>query len=211
MVLTFPLGANGYRSHRPLDEPSRRPLVQPALAADNWGGWTLVGLVRAASSPFSPVSRIRSRQEGTFTMEIRCETLNLVRFATELREIVLAIQEQAEGDLSVMYGWACTDDEKNQWEWIRIPASGLSDFIAASVQKGIYEQGCADLLIEVPSLAVEVTLCHETDIHIKGKANNFLEHFRLRWLRQGIKVCPRTGVDAEWQDASLNVTEPPSR
>jgi hypothetical protein len=82
-----------------------------------------------------------------------------------------------------------------------MPASGLPDFITTSIQKGIYNQGGADLYIEIPSLAVEVTLCHESDIHFKGEKNDFLEHFRLRWLRQGIKVWSRAAAGAKWQDA----------
>jgi hypothetical protein len=143
------------------------------------------------------------QEENALTIEICCETLDKIRFAEELREIMVAIEEQSKCDISVMYGFGCTNAEKNQWGWIHMPATGLPAFITASVEKGIYEQGGADLYIEVPSLAVEVTLCHECDIHIKSEPNDFLEHFRLRWLLQGIKVWFRTGDNAKWEEASL--------
>ena len=119
-------------------------------------------------------------------MEIACEKLERSRLATEIGEVVKAIQQRTTGDLSVMYGFACTNDEKNQWTWIRVSVAGLSEFLADSSRKGIYEQGCADLYISVPSLAVDITLCHESDIHIKSEVNELLDFFRFRWLCQGM-------------------------
>ncbi len=145
----------------------------------------------------------RLRLEVAFVVEICSEMLQANRLAVEVAEVVRAIQERANGDLSVMYGYGCADEEKNQWKWISVPVAKLSEFLAASAQRGIYEQGSADLHISVPCLAVEVTLCHESDIHIKGETNEFLDYFRLRWLRQGITAWWRSDDNAQWQKALL--------
>jgi len=134
-------------------------------------------------------------------MEICCESLGLDLLATEVAELVRAIQERAQGNLSVMYGWAY--DVENQWEWFPVPASGFSEFLEISAREGIYKHGQGDLLVKVPSLGVEVKLCHENDIHVVGDAGDFLGHFCDRWLTQGIKVWLRNQDGAPWQEAKL--------
>jgi len=134
-------------------------------------------------------------------MEIRCEPLGPDRLATEVGELVLAIQERAQGELSVMYGWAY--EVENQWEWIPMPVNGLSEFLDASARRGIYKHGQGNLLVKLPSLGVEVMLCHESDIHIQGDVNDFLDFFRVRWLGKGIKVWQRSQDDAKWEEAKL--------
>ena len=132
-------------------------------------------------------------------MEIRCEPLDMDRLAAEVGETVRVIQEQAQGELCVMYGWAY--DVENQWEWIPLPANGLSAFLDDSARKGVYRHGHGDLLIKVPSLSVEVTFCHESDIHVAGEANDLMAHIRLRWLRQGIRVWLRKKDGEPWEEA----------
>ena len=138
-------------------------------------------------------------------VEIVTETLDASHFSVEVGEVVRAIQTRTKGEVSVMYGFGCTNDQKNQWEWISVSTAGLSEFLAVSAQKGIYEQGHADLFVSVPSLAVKVTLCHESDIHIEAAAEaiQFLDDFRLRWLRQGITVWWKSDDNAQWQKALL--------
>jgi hypothetical protein len=134
-------------------------------------------------------------------MEICCESLRPELLAAEVAELVRVIQERGRGDLDLMHGFAY--DVENQWEWFSLPASGFSAFLEASARKGIYGHGQGDLYVKIPSAGVEVTLCHESDIHIAGDGKGFLDYFRTRWLGQGIKVWLRRQDGAHWVEANL--------
>jgi hypothetical protein len=69
-------------------------------------------------------------------------------------------------DIDVMYGWAWGNDIFN-WETRTIALDSLKVEIEHIESQGFGNIGDDDLVININSHDLEITLCHETDLHIK--------------------------------------------
>ena len=69
-------------------------------------------------------------------------------------------------DIDVMYGWAWGNDIFN-WETRTIALDSLKAEIENIESQDLGNIGDDDLVIKINSHDLEITLCHETDLHIK--------------------------------------------
>ena len=77
------------------------------------------------------------------------------------------------------------------WQDVPLPLSGIVDHVRAAEQAGVVTVGESDIFVKANGL--EMTLCHEGDLHIEAEeaaAQPFLE----RWESKGFmpyEVPPR--------------------
>ena len=97
-------------------------------------------------------------------------------------------------EIDVLYGLAWGNDVF-KWETRTIGLGSLKTEIEHVENQGFGKIGDDDLIISISSHNLEITLCHETDLHIKFEAptplfekilNTFLQYFQLSHKRNSL-------------------------
>jgi len=85
----------------------------------------------------------------------------------------------------LMFGWDSNLGINEMWQEIPLPLADIVDYVRAAEQAGTITVGKSDIFVKADGL--EVTLCHEGDLHIGAKdaaAQPFLE----RWESKGFML-----------------------
>lgn len=76
-----------------------------------------------------------------------------------------------------MYGWAANIHDDLRWVPMNDDTGTLQFLIEDSIKQRIIVPGDGDFLFEVPDKRLEVTFCHECDIHLDGSDDELLRQF----------------------------------
>lgn len=91
-----------------------------------------------------------------------------------------------------MFGWDSNLGIEEMWQDIPLPLADIVDYVRTAEQAGTITVGKSDIFVKAEG--VEITLCHEADLHIDAEdaaAQPFLE----RWESKGFmpyQVVART-------------------
>lgn len=127
--------------------------------------------------------------------EVRTEFLDEHQFRQEANWVFTLLEERPEAVLNFRWGFG-TDPE--YWEPGPVRAANVRKFIEDAARTGIYTWGSADVFIELPDKEAKITLCHETDLHMKSKDEAWIKRCTDRWSEVGISWWRRETDDAEW-------------
>ena len=109
-------------------------------------------------------------------------------------------------NLTVYYGWDCNLQPDLLYEPISVALDVFPHFIEYSIEQGIFEVGGSDLLIESPDSSIEITICHESDIHIDGTDDDALRKIVARFPQLDF----RTADEWKAEDHNESETDPPA-
>ena len=85
------------------------------------------------------------------------------------------------GAAILMFGWDSNLEIDEMWQDIPLPLADIVDYVRDAEQAGIVTVGKSDIIVRADG--VEITLCHEGDIHIKAEdaaAQPFLERWESK-------------------------------
>jgi hypothetical protein len=90
-----------------------------------------------------------------------------------------------------MYGWASKIHGSLLWQPMEDDTGRLKYLIEDSIEQRIVIPGESDFIFEVPDKRLQVTFCHESDIHLNGSDDVLLKQFmttkpylEMRWYTQ---------------------------
>jgi hypothetical protein len=93
-----------------------------------------------------------------------------------------------EHKIVAMYGWATNLHHSLYWQPMEDDTRWLQYLIDDSIDQRIVIPGESDFIFEVPVKRLEVTFCHESDIHLDGSDDALLKRFmatepfsQVRW------------------------------
>jgi hypothetical protein len=81
-----------------------------------------------------------------------------------------------------MFGWDSNLSIDEMWQDISVPLDSVVDFVLAAERAGTIVVGKSDVFVE--SGGLQITLCHESDIHIKAEEATAQQFFD-RWRSKG--------------------------
>jgi hypothetical protein len=118
-------------------------------------------------------------------VELACGPLKQTEFSEEI-SFVCEVCGRASDSIDVMPGWASEVPDAQLWKPNLVPAAGLIDSIAGLIASGAFRPGRSDL--HISSGPLEVTFCHEEDIHVVTADLAILSECVTRWLERGRKI-----------------------
>lgn len=92
----------------------------------------------------------------------------------------------------LMFGWDSNLRIDEMWQDIPLPVENIVDYVRAAEQAGTITVGKSDIFVKADGL--EITLCHEGDLHIEADAAA-AQPFLARWESKGLmpyEVIPHT-------------------
>lgn len=72
------------------------------------------------------------------------------------------------------YGWGCNLDTNHLWTPIRVNTPDLPSAVFSAETLGICQLGQADLSVTDPQRELTILFCHESDIHVTTKREQYL-------------------------------------
>jgi hypothetical protein len=120
----------------------------------------------------------------------RAHSLSLIDFLSKV------LPDFGITEIDVLYGWAWGNEIFN-WETRTIALGSLNAEIEHVEMQGFGKIGDDDLVIKINSHHLEITLCHETDLHVKYDVLTplieiILEHISFAFLTISRDVQPYT-------------------
>ncbi len=82
----------------------------------------------------------------------------------------------------LMFGCDSNLGVDEMWQDIPLPLADIVDYVRAAEQAGTITVGKSDIFVKANGL--EITLCHEGDLHIEAEAA-FAQPFLERWESKG--------------------------
>lgn len=96
-----------------------------------------------------------------------------------------------ESQFTAYYGWATNIHVDLQYKPMRVSTSVMQWFIKDSISQKIFVPGESDLLLYSSEEELQLTFCHENDIHIDGSNGELMQKLmtsapfdRYRWFSQ---------------------------
>lgn len=88
-----------------------------------------------------------------------------------------ALLEESYSDraLTFYYGFDCNIHNDLTYKPMRVALKVFSYFVEDSIDRKIYEVGKTDMSIESPDSDWKILLCHESDIHLEGENDEFIQ------------------------------------
>ena len=99
--------------------------------------------------------------------------------------------------LTASYGWACNLHNDLLYLPMRVPIKTFNYFMEDSIDQKIYEIGRSDLTINSPSNDIQITLCHESDIHLDGVNDASLDRLSKLVPHIEFKTAEQWSVDGD--------------
>jgi hypothetical protein len=134
--------------------------------------------------------------------EIRSVPLDDRAFKREVDHFLGMLEIEPDGEIKVMCGWAV--EVADQWEWISMRSNQVRTWMTKLIVSGVYDYGQGDLFICSDEHQFEVTICHESDIHVVSDAESYLAKFTSRWTDEGILWWMRKDRESEWTNSAAN-------
>ncbi|MCE2948224.1 MAG: hypothetical protein LXA50_14280 [Betaproteobacteria bacterium] len=93
------------------------------------------------------------------------------------------------------FGWDSELEFHEMWKPYELPISEALHKVEEAEAQGLVRVGTADVLVSVAS--VELTLCHESDLHLKGEGSLF-QAIAARWEEAGLAPSEVTPSNFKW-------------
>lgn len=121
-------------------------------------------------------------------MTIGTEPLTPEATWRELDMLIGFMQSLGIEQVAVTYGWGCRAEGIEQP--VAVPLDELVSLLQKSIAQGIYHLGEDNLDIEASDPSLQITLCHEADIHFKAADQTLEARLRSEWQDRGVRVWP---------------------
>jgi hypothetical protein len=135
---------------------------------------------------------MRSKGEAIAMVEYRTQSVEPAVLLEELASFCQVAAGKGKGSAILMFGWDSNLEIDEMWQDIPLPLADIVAYVRAAEQAGTITVGKSDIFVKTNGL--EITLCHEGDLHIEAEeaaAQPFLE----RWESKGFmpyEVLPHT-------------------
>jgi hypothetical protein len=121
----------------------------------------------------------------------------------ELREFAEALPSvfrELFGDrsFSASYGWGCNIHVDLWYKPMCVGPDGFRWLIEDSTEQKIFEFGNSDLLIDSPDSTMQITICHESDIHLDGSDDESIRKIVARFPNLDFRTAEQW--DAAYRD-----------
>ncbi|MCC2955168.1 hypothetical protein LK542_05990 [Massilia sp. IC2-477] len=142
-------------------------------------------------------------------IEYRTQALEPAVLLEELAFFCQATAVEGNGAAIVMLGWDCNLNIEEMWQDIPMSLDAVVDFVLAAERAGTLVIGKSDVFVD--SGGLQLTLCHESDVHIEGEeaaAQPFLE----RWTGKGFApyALPTNSLNSNGSSKAGDSTSPGS-
>lgn len=127
--------------------------------------------------------------------EVRCEFLDVPRFRQEAEYVFDVLEERPDDVLELNWGFGMDPESREPCE---VSAGEIREFISGAAEHGVYTWGWADVYIRLSNDDLEITLCHEIDIHIQATKESWIKRFTDRWFDRGITWWRQETNETEW-------------
>lgn len=115
-------------------------------------------------------------------VEYRTQSLGPAVLLDELSFFCQVAAAKGTGSAILMFGWDSNLGIDEMWQDISLPLADIVAYVRAAEKVGTITVGKSDIFVKANGL--EITLCHEGDLHIEAEgasAQPFLE----RWESKG--------------------------
>lgn len=114
--------------------------------------------------------------------EYRTQPIEPAMLLEELSCFCQAAAAKGTESAMIMFGWDSNLRIDDMWHDIPLPVEDIVDHVRAAEQAGTITVGKSDLVVKADGL--EITLCHEGDLHIEGE-DAAAQPFLARWESRG--------------------------
>lgn len=129
--------------------------------------------------------------------EYRTRTVSPDTMLAELNAFCSESVSLGHAHLALRFGWDSDVEFHELWKPHQLPISEALARIKEADEQGIVKLGESDILLSVSG--VELTLCHESDLHLKGEGALF-DVIATRWQRGGLEPSEVKPSSFKWPD-----------
>jgi len=125
-------------------------------------------------------------------VEYRTQPVEPAVLLEELSSFCQVAAAKGTGSAILMFGWDSNLGIDEMWQDIPLPLANILDYVRAAEQAGTITVGKSDIFVKADGL--EITLCHEGDLHIEAE-DAAAQLFLKRWESKGFmpyEVLART-------------------
>jgi hypothetical protein len=117
-------------------------------------------------------------------LEYRSRQLSRESLLVELDTFCAECSTLGYTQAALSYGWDSELEFHEMWKAQDVPLNDIPSKVRDAEALGIVRVGASDVLVKVS--CVELTLCHESDIHLKGDGHLF-DAIASRWQQAGLE------------------------
>ena len=114
-------------------------------------------------------------------MEIATSTLSCEILTEEILRLPGYLSELGVEEVNISYGFGSGIHIDLWWKPMKIHVVHLKKFLEDSIARRILVPGSSDLHIESQDKSFEITVCHQSDFHIKSDTQRVLHFFQSAW------------------------------
>lgn len=115
-------------------------------------------------------------------VEYRTQPIESSMLLEELSSFCQVSAANGTGPAILMFGWDSNLPIDEMWQDIPLPVEDIVDYVRAAEQAGTITVGKSGIFVKADGL--EITLCHEGDLHIEAEVAA-AQPFLARWESKG--------------------------